>query len=528
MLTRKKLWLSLLATPFLCELALQTIALIAWGARPSPDTSPKTTRHSVLCAGDSWTQGVGSSAPTTTYPSQLQKQLRTQLGADWSVANRGIAGHDSLDCLRQLRQQVESVRPRFVCLLIGRNDHSTRPALWEGVNSEYDEFRVCFRLGRLASMIWNRTTKPTEEATDLARDGGLSTKQRARIRESRLAKALPCEPRLLDATAHKHIKTSRAAATAADFELAIREARAGLRILPESPEGNLHLILALRSSGKLEELEACLASLQQRYDRQPSVYLAESLVQAVQRLSRPKLQHTLIERYGPLYPNSHIITRESIRDAMGREEFVKARRLVDHFLKLKYSPLYIHPIADALCKLGEQQRCAELLFSTFREHGDSERLLRLLRGLSWQLPETAVRKAFESWDCLGNESEVIKHVANLVYAEGKGKGKGKAKLANVLESHLSEAAAQCRRRGIHLFILNYARPRPLLDGVRRRVATTPGVSFIDISAAFALDRIKSGAEFGSYYAANGHPNDRGYAVLAAAVADTITAQVRKK
>jgi len=110
----------------LVELLLQAAALAVWWAQRPP--ADATTKQVVLCVGDSWTQGMGSSdLGKFSYPAQVEGLLREAAGPEWSVVNGGQSGQNSRDVLERLPGQLRQFEPRVVCILIGQNDYWTRP-----------------------------------------------------------------------------------------------------------------------------------------------------------------------------------------------------------------------------------------------------------------------------------------------------------------------------------------------------------------------------------------------------------------
>lgn len=109
------------------ELVLQFGYLATWllGGRPG-SSQVVAPGCSVLCVGDSFTYGMGASAPAMSYPAQLERQLRHG-GESWQVINRGWPGRNSRDVLEALDAALATMRPAFVCITVGVNDSWSRP-----------------------------------------------------------------------------------------------------------------------------------------------------------------------------------------------------------------------------------------------------------------------------------------------------------------------------------------------------------------------------------------------------------------
>jgi pentatricopeptide repeat protein len=78
----------------------------------------------VVCAGDSHTFGVGTSAPYS-YPHQLAALLNSNNKSQkFSVVNLGIPGSSTQRQIRELRSHLEHQDARIVILLTGRNNEA--------------------------------------------------------------------------------------------------------------------------------------------------------------------------------------------------------------------------------------------------------------------------------------------------------------------------------------------------------------------------------------------------------------------
>ena len=71
--------------------------------------------ETIICFGDSLTEGVGASAGED-YPSVLSRQLGS------SVINAGVRGDTTAAALERLTDEVLDKNPRLVILLLGGND----------------------------------------------------------------------------------------------------------------------------------------------------------------------------------------------------------------------------------------------------------------------------------------------------------------------------------------------------------------------------------------------------------------------
>jgi acyl-CoA thioesterase-1 len=76
----------------------------------------------IVAMGSSSTQGVGASAPSFSYPSRLQEELRERFPAvEIRVLNRGIGGQDVGEELNRLDRDVVAEHPDLVIWQVGTN-----------------------------------------------------------------------------------------------------------------------------------------------------------------------------------------------------------------------------------------------------------------------------------------------------------------------------------------------------------------------------------------------------------------------
>lgn len=134
------------------ELTLQIAALAVHLATRKPAPPAVGVADSILCVGDSWTHGMGcSDVSTRSFPAVLQELLRQRTDKPWQVVNGGQSGQNSRDVLLRLPSQLQATKPRYVLVLIGRNDFWTRPELVDGDTQfeDHEAYRFRWRLPRL-------------------------------------------------------------------------------------------------------------------------------------------------------------------------------------------------------------------------------------------------------------------------------------------------------------------------------------------------------------------------------------------
>jgi lysophospholipase L1-like esterase len=94
----------------------------------------------ILAIGSSSTEGIGASAPTFTYPAQLQARLATLLGRPVEVDNSGVGGETVATTVVRLKAALAASKPDLVIWQVGTNDAVTgkdeasfRASLLDGV-----------------------------------------------------------------------------------------------------------------------------------------------------------------------------------------------------------------------------------------------------------------------------------------------------------------------------------------------------------------------------------------------------------
>ena len=106
------------------EAVLQIGAVVMAWAIPEPVAAAEGKPH-VLCIGDSFTFGIGATAPDRNYPGVLQSKL-AEHGFYIRVVNAGRPGHDTRDGILKTRDLI-TPSTRVVCVLLGTNDACWRP-----------------------------------------------------------------------------------------------------------------------------------------------------------------------------------------------------------------------------------------------------------------------------------------------------------------------------------------------------------------------------------------------------------------
>ncbi|MFC1631387.1 GDSL-type esterase/lipase family protein [Candidatus Omnitrophota bacterium] len=184
-------------------------------------TEQKIRQINILCVGDSFTQGVGSSGSDYSYPAQLQRYLSKKDNYDWQVLNCGVTGTNSSEIVNFLPRIFEHFLPNFLCVLVGINDSwnfnftdqiTSEPDLQviEEKKEELIPWQLRFRTLRLIKMIlkYFQDRKIVKEFLLKQKvensPPNIGTSQNSIDSEIRLAYSLSAQKRIDQALNHAH------------------------------------------------------------------------------------------------------------------------------------------------------------------------------------------------------------------------------------------------------------------------------------------------------------------------------------
>ena len=107
----------------LLEVVLQLlyVGILLFFPRHEPEEIGEGERV-VMCIGDSFTFGLGTSSLTKSYPAQLQEILRERAGSEWRVVNNGWPGRCTHGFLERIDEQLAAARPEILYVVAGLND----------------------------------------------------------------------------------------------------------------------------------------------------------------------------------------------------------------------------------------------------------------------------------------------------------------------------------------------------------------------------------------------------------------------
>ena len=119
----KERGLAVLLGGFITLLVLEmTLRLVGWGAQRLAPSGGRdgSTAYTVMCVGDSFTEGYWALKASETYPAQLERVIGERLGVGKvRVVNRGQSGQNTYQVLRRLDDDFDAVKPDAVVVLAG-------------------------------------------------------------------------------------------------------------------------------------------------------------------------------------------------------------------------------------------------------------------------------------------------------------------------------------------------------------------------------------------------------------------------
>lgn len=115
-LTGTVFWLIVIL--LLLEISLRIIGFVYSGKQTSANINNDDGKFVVLCIGDSFTYGVGSTKGND-YPAQLQRLLQQNTNQEVIVINRGRCAQNSTQTIEHLQEDLNSCKPDLVIMMFG-------------------------------------------------------------------------------------------------------------------------------------------------------------------------------------------------------------------------------------------------------------------------------------------------------------------------------------------------------------------------------------------------------------------------
>ncbi|MCI0589467.1 MAG: GDSL-type esterase/lipase family protein [Planctomycetes bacterium] len=564
----------------LLESLLQVLAGIAWARGRGTPTGPAPKgERVVLCEGDSFTYGLGSSSMEQSYPAQLERLLRETGESDWTVLNRGRAGQNSRDILLRIDRDFEEVHPRLVYVLAGGND------LWSEPPHEVlpppqgppraDSFPWRWRTLRLARLLAHRLRSkpdpptPEREASpptfaggwysgrtrvEFRPDGRLSTgslEARWSIEGDRMAiEGLPGAPLrpywLLDSNRlllHGgglvgSVLLSRVpagsgegkgeAASSPDlvphawrafeserFGEALRLYEARLRDSPEDLWARAGIVLTLQRLGHTREARDHVAWLQERARADSNRVVREITASSLSAIGERDACMRLAREIVEEHPDSATAWSVLAGQAPQVGDYRLARTAAEKALALT-------PSGAA----GQRAFLHRVRSQALRAEEPKEALKSACEAFLEDRSELSLLEQFRG----GREvfsRPMLEGCLDELRVGGGDRRRIEAVFARaigpvegreeILASHLKQIVERCRARGGQVVLVGYPLPNPVVDRAAQRAASEAGAGWLSVSEEF--NRLLRSTSRDDLFIPDGHCTDRGYGVIARRVAE---------
>jgi lysophospholipase L1-like esterase/tetratricopeptide (TPR) repeat protein len=526
MRTRQVLLL-VLASAVLLEVVLQVGALAVWWAHSRPAPAGTSDRTTVLCVGDSYTFGVGASAPSNSYPAVLERLLRSTHGDSIDVANCGRPGQDSRDVLLGLDQQLQRFRPAVVCILVGCNDawnhpkrHELPPAVpaadatGPGSNASGATVRPPFhwrwRTRRLFLWLFGNL----EQMAPHDPGGGAPTAS-APV----LSAAGAADSEIDDSGSPLDRGWRRAARN--DWAGALAAFRSGLSDGRTEPDLLGAIVRAHVALGEAEQAGAIVEQLERRWSAGQDRRAGEVYLDALNATGRAELALRLAEELAERWPDCMSAwAAVGHHHAVGGDSVI-AERALDRAIALigdrdlSWRAGMMRSCARAALERNPQ-KSAELMVDAFLLDGDLGPALASMRVSAGRLTRAMVERRAAELTLGEQQRAALRHLFDEAF------GGGSDGFLGVLADHLIQAIARCRARGAVPIVLTY----PMAHKVEalQRGAGQLGVDVVDVRARFDRELLSRSRD--ELFVVDGHCNDAGYAIVAELVAEVVRKHLR--
>ncbi len=492
-----------LAAALLLELVLQVGALVVWlGGRESAPAPARDGERVVLCVGDSFTYGVGTSGAGESYPEQLEQILR-QRGTAARVVRCALPGRSSREVLEQIGAQLAEHRPALVYVLIGRNDQWSKPELLLQPAVDAGGFRLEWRTARFARWCLGhldaRRALPAAAAADAATAAALDRDPAATTASA------AADPIAAITDPWEAMRRQRP-------DVALRLIAADLARNPGNHYSRATAVSAHLALGQRDAANAQLDWLRGAARDGADGDAVCALVSALDGIGAGDERLALAKANVERHPD-----RAQLWDAIAWESFQKGDLATA--VPASAKALALVPQAHAAWKatLYKRQSCV------VRARDPHAGLCSYVRGLllgpldageGWSIQDCSPEQLRAALDAVGvggaRRAAVEKFFARAL-------GWERSAFEVVLERHLRQIVERCRAAAAEPVLLTYPPPFAWVEDATAAAARSTGAARIDVTAAFAA-RL-AGRDAAQFFVADGHCNGAGYRLLAEIVAE---------
>ncbi len=514
---RRKATLALFAvvvTLVLLEALLQIGSLVVFFASRKPVIEVAGATDTILCVGDSWTHGMGcSDASKHSYPAVLQELLRQQTGKSWTVVNGGQSGQNSRDVLLRLPSQLEASKPKYVLVLIGRNDLWSRPDLVDDGTTyeDYQSYRFRWRLPRLLAWAIGAIRGEAPAASPSRGPRGPEWEPRtipwptAYPKEASIAAYVPGVNKITDA--------GWRALGEKNYEGSIASFRSALAVSPNEPSIRSALVNALARSGRTAESQVHLDWLWTKWKETKNYWVGRGLVSALDAVNQHAEAKAVAIEFLAKWPEEATVRTTLGWAQLQLGELAEANESALTAQKTWKGP-YTYMVRSKVEVFSKRFEDAILsCLECFTVTNDARALQDDLSGTIEGKPELVpvVRRLARGFSCDADVRERMVESADDCIAALDGKAQ-----EAVLTQHWAKIMAQSAKHGAVPVFLTYPIATPY---GRRNVAFARehNAACIDVETTFAE---KIGAQrIHAMRSSDGHVNDEGYRLMAEHVLD---------
>lgn len=451
----------------------------------------------VLCIGDSYTYGLGSTATDNSYPGVLQRLLRARDPGAPAVVNAGWPGQNSREALLRLDAQLDEHEPRLVCVLIGLNDTWTRPdavgpdELAEGAEAG---FTWRFRTWRLLALLW-RDAPELPQAADPAPPPAADAQPSGGETNGSYATA---------ARAVELVQAGRPRDAIALLE------RAAVEDPDNAPEYHQGLVQIHTSLGEREAAGESLRWLESRYRAEPSRPVAEALATALHSLGERERAAAIATAAVERFPGSSTLWWIASQFHYDTGELRAAERELEAAIATAGARNQqwiagLHRDLARACCGRDLTKALRAMLAAMAIDRDVERCRLIVDGAPDAFGQQRIAASLAEIGPSAEQLELLQRLFGGGWAD-------RSKVCEVLAEHLGEIVRRCRARGSAVLVLGYPLQVRDIEAVQRDVARAAGVPFVPVMPAFARELATVSRD--TLYIRDGHCNDRGYALMA--------------
>ena len=509
--------LVLLFTVLLFEAALQVLSLVIHFSKgdSSGSSSVKTGDETrvILCCGDSFTFGMGSSGPQYSYPRQLETMLAEE-SARWRVVNAGWPGRNSAEVVRSIDALLTEHDPEILVLMVGANDSWSlpEPAELELVDSsgkvpksgfrwECRTLRLIRTFRKRGAFQGDRLEEPTTpvEATETEIEAKASTQKVGPwdlVRRGDLAAA----------------------------EKAFDESMNSSSVIAITGK-----IALRRIEGNTSEEDRLLAEL----DRLIAAGLTENeTFQAIDGLSQAAMNEELVERFRGTeekFPEKFEILFLLSNAYANLGDLEAALLISDHFAAIlpddhEWADWFWRTRARHLDLVDRHEDGVRAVIRAYVSGGKSAEVLKAFGNNRDSLAHASFPDLLQSTKMSAAQRAELESLWAVHLKQELAKEEPAIQYSRTLHQHLAIIVDHAASRRVRVAISGYPFKEEAVQGPLEQIAEERNLPFVANESEFIRRVTKGVNRTDELYVADGHCTDLGYEIIAAKVLDAIRSQ----